>query len=626
MLASAGIATVADETSTQPQFPVDGATGLVVTAWQARTMAVETESHGGILGSSLDTTLPLGDGPPLAFVIGAWASVVQDPAATAAARLLGTQDWTHADTVIFPTAVLELFVADVVTHAGEPDTPGASASAPGPDSATTPPGPSSAVAPAVLKRSPGAGRPDGFAAPGGGIVVPALGLDGAPTASCSGIASFVDGVLASVFGALKVSPNEVADWVSGTIGGTAGVVVGAVAGFLAVFWNKAVEFAEATVRSVLTALTAPVINTLRTVVGALETITTVVSYLKRWQVPLTAEPPSNSFSTTGYAAHRGSVTATIDRNGETENWPELLTDCATALGKPPPTLSTQGLPVTWSTVQQESGLVTVDRPAAPGTTGTLDANLSDRLDYTTGNEDAALAASSLVELPTITVTAQIRRTELEELSDLLIGYLSANFPAVLQPTIRSILGPIFGWAKSALDALTAVDGSATVVISHHLPDPATPTPSTAPDTPSTASTAPTVSPTDPCELVTAADASAATGVTQPAATSQDTGVTTVCEYFPQGVDYSQAVRVQVVIPDQEPTLASFQRFIGSDSLAEPVDIGAAGAYWDDTKATLYLWQDGQEVDIVVTNSWYGWTHDRSKAAAVQLATVALTRI
>lgn len=481
MLASAGVVTIADESATAPQVPVTGTPVLTVTVWQVRNMALETQSHGGIVGASLDAQFPMGrDVPPLAFVIGAWAATGQDPIARSAARLLGTPDWRHADTVVFPLAALQLFVVDVLQHttatppgqSTPPDQGTAPAQSPAPDQ-TTPPGAAASVAPVSQSDD------DAIVS----AVAPRLASARlladvpAPQASCSGIASFVDGVLSSVFGALKVSPAEVSDWVSGKIGGTVGVVLGTVAGFFAAFWNKAVEFAETTVRTVLSALTAPILNTLRSVIGALETITTVVSYLKRWTVPLTPDPTSNSFSVQGSAAHRGSVTATIDRQGETQDWPDLLTDCATTLGKPPPTLSSEGIPVTWTTVQQESGLVTVDRPAAPATTGTLDANLSDHLDYTAGREDAKLAASPLVELATVTITAQIRRTEIEQLSDLLISYLSANFPSILQPTIRAVLGSVFGWAKSKLDSITAVDGSTTVVISHHVPDPGTPTPS-----------------------------------------------------------------------------------------------------------------------------------------------------
>ena len=467
LFADSGVATVSGESSTHPQVAVKHTTGIEVTSWQARNMAMETRSHGGIPGSSLDAAFPLGAGaPPLAFVIGAWASVKPDATAKAAARLLGSQDWHHAEAVIFPTAVLQLFVADVVAHAGttKPSTASSSSSGSPATTATRPTHTATRT------------RTSGVVA---NIAMPLAATSGltvaGPVASCSGVASFVDGVLNTVFGALKVNPVDVYDWVSGKIGGTVGVVVGVIAGFFASFWNKAVDFAEATVRGVLTALTAPVLNTLRTVIGALETITTVMSYLRRWNVPLTAQPTSNSFSITGHRAHRGIVTATIDRNGETEDWPDLLTDCATTLGKPPPTLSSEGMPVTWSTVQQQAGLISVDRPTPPAVTGTLDKNLSDHLDYTTNSETAKLASSPLVASDTVTVTAQIRRTEIEQLSNLLVSYLSANFPPILQPTVRSILGTMFGWAKTALDSITAVNGSTAITITHHLPKPPTTT-------------------------------------------------------------------------------------------------------------------------------------------------------
>lgn len=496
-LAAAGIATVPDATADadtrQPVTPVTGPTVLTVTSWQASTMAAETRTGGGITGADLDRILPLGAGaPPLAFLIGAWAVTGSGRTAQAARRLLGTRDWYHAEQVVFPTSVLQLFVADVLGHVR-----GASGSSPSPGA--MPPGGGGSTAITVdLERQ-----------------VPAVAP---PTGSCTGIASFVDGVLSEIFGALKLDPAEVGAWISGTLGGgVLGTIAGAIGGFLAAFWNKAVDFAEQTVRGVLNALTAPVLNALRTVIGALETITTVVSYLHRWQAPITPEPGANSFWTIGDPKHRGSFTVAIDRKGESRDWPALLTDCAAALGKPVPTLSSEGMPVTWGVAQQEAGLVTVDRPEPPQLTGALNADLTDRLDYTTGSETSKLAHSSLVDLSRITVTAHVRRSEVEQLADLLMGYLAANFPPILQPTIRAILGPLFGWAKAKLDIISAVDGSRTIVISHHVPEPPQETPRPSPS----ASTAQPASPprdVDVCGLLSAADVSAPGGVTYGAAT------------------------------------------------------------------------------------------------------------
>src|SRR5690349_20102498 len=58
-LAAAGIATVADESSSTPQVHVAGPSVLTVTAWQATNMAEEAASGGGVAGGDLDAMLPM---------------------------------------------------------------------------------------------------------------------------------------------------------------------------------------------------------------------------------------------------------------------------------------------------------------------------------------------------------------------------------------------------------------------------------------------------------------------------------------------------------------------------------------------------------------------------------------
>lgn len=115
-------------------------------------------------------------------------------------------------------------------------------------------------------------------------------------------------------------------------------------------------------------------------------------------------------------------------------------------------------------------------------------------------------------------------------------------------------------------------------------------------------------------------------MTQPAVKSVDTSVTTVCSYRPVGVPYSKQVHVDVVVPDEEPSLDSFRGFRSASHDQQPIDVGAASAFWDDGTVTLSLWQHGHEVDILVSNSWYGWSHAQSKAVATQLAKTALSRL
>ena len=116
-LAAAGIATVANETTTTPAVPVTGSQVLTLTAWQVANLNAEVAGHGGISGADLDTMLPMpATAPALADILGGWVIADGDATATAAGALLGNPDWTHPEQVVFPTAVLTLFEADLLQH------------------------------------------------------------------------------------------------------------------------------------------------------------------------------------------------------------------------------------------------------------------------------------------------------------------------------------------------------------------------------------------------------------------------------------------------------------------------------------------------------------------------------
>lgn len=471
-LASAGVATVANETSTAPQAPVTGGTALTVTSWQAGNMARETTAGAGITGADLDAMLPMPNAPSLAELLGAWVSAAADPAEVAAGRILGHRDWRDPATVVFPTAVLDLFVADAVAHAVGPA--GATASP-----TASPTGSDTNEPTAALDRPAPNGGVSGSGVGGseaGGSVVDAASVTSSP---CSTIANFVNSVLTYVFNALKLDPAQVAAYVSGALGGgVVGAIAGGFAAWVASFWNAAVSAAQAAVEAILTALTQPVLNLLRIVIGGLATITMIASYLKRWTANVTPSPGANRFAVGSEPDRAGSFTVHIDPNAEITQWPQLFVDCASAAGVPLPTLSKAGLPITWQILGQEPGLVGITAPTGSPPTGALDDSLSGSLDYTTGRESVALAKKGTLVTPTVTATASVRRTEVEELRKFVTAFATAQLPRVLTPVLSPILASYVELATKQLDRITAVDGSATIIVSHHVPTP--PTPSAAP--------------------------------------------------------------------------------------------------------------------------------------------------
>ena len=437
ILAAAGIATVADETTRSPAVPVTGSQVLTLTTWQVANLNAEAVGHGGLTGADLDTMLPMPAATPaLADIVGGWVIANGDPTATAAGALLGNPNWTHPEQVVFPTAVLTLFEADLLQH--------------------------------VSAASPGASDASSAAWRGNTPVIQDVSL---VTAPCSTVSNFVDGVLDKVFSLLKVNPTDVSNFVNGVVGGgILGAIAGGVAGFLTGFWNHAVDLAEQAVKGVLKALTQPVLNAMALVIGGVAVISMIRSYLQQWTAAVAAVPAGNTFPVEP-TLNRGNVAVSIDTNAEIQDWPPQMVDCAQAAGVELPTLAKAGSPVSWTAQQQEPGLITT------GTlTGNLDANLTQTLTYVTGNEDAKTHAKGTLVSPTVTTNVQIRRTEVEQLRNFVTAYITGKVPAIVAPVLNPILTAYIELATEYLDKITAVTGTTTFVVSHHVPKPASPSP------------------------------------------------------------------------------------------------------------------------------------------------------
>jgi len=444
-LAAAGVATVSDENSTTAAVGVSGSPVLTLTAWQVANLNAEAAGHGGLTGADLDSMLPMpATAPALADIVGGWVVGKGDPTAVAAGGLLNNPDWTHPEQVMFPTAVLTLFEADLLQHA-------------------------SATGPVASPAASLASAPASDAAWRGG----ALHIEDASlvTAPCSTVSNFVNAILDKVFNLLKVNPTDVSNFVNGVVGGgVLGAIAGGVAGFLAGFWNHAVDLAEQAAKGVLKALTQPVLNAIALVVGGVAVISMIRSYLQQWTAAVTPDPAGNTFPVQP-SVNKGNVTVAIDTNAEIQDWPAQLIDCAKAADVELPTLAKAGSPVTWTTDQQEPALIT------PGTlTGTLDTNLKQTLTYVTGNEDATTHTKGTLVSPTVTANVRVRRTEVEQLRTFVTAYVTGKVPAIVAPVLNPILASYIELATQYLDKITAVTGTSTFVVSHHVPKTPSPSP------------------------------------------------------------------------------------------------------------------------------------------------------
>jgi len=117
-LAQSGVEVYDDKSFALVQTPSGRKALLRYTRFQARNMALEISTRGGILGSQLDAMAP-----PIKFagaeipvttsgLIAAWAVTAVSPGADLSRRLLGDIDPKAVKNVRFPTLVLALFLAD----------------------------------------------------------------------------------------------------------------------------------------------------------------------------------------------------------------------------------------------------------------------------------------------------------------------------------------------------------------------------------------------------------------------------------------------------------------------------------------------------------------------------------
>ena len=442
VLANAGVATVANASATTPDVPVTGSRVFTLTTWQVANLNVELAAKNGISASDLNAMLPSPPHyPTFADIIGGWVIAKNDPDAVEAGRLLGPQDWTQPAGVVIPTAVTTLFMADLLQHV----TPTAS------------PSPTGSVS-GALYRGPSIATAESAAV-----------FDGIVEAPCTTVAGFVNNVLDQVFNLLKLDPASVAQFVNGAAGGgTVGAIAGGVAGFLAGFWNHVVDLAEQSVQSLIQAVEQPVLNAMSIAIGAVAVFTMIRSYLKPWTTTVTPDPTSNSFPLAPLR-NPGTFTVTINRNAEVEDWPSQLVDCADAANVALPTLAKEGAPVIWDVRGQEPGLVTTG-----GSRGVLNRQFTQTLTYMTGNETARDRQHAVVVTPTVRATVSVRRTEVEELRNLVTSFLTGKVPKVIAPFVNPILTSYIELATEYLDRLTAVTGYATIVVSHHAPKPPPP--------------------------------------------------------------------------------------------------------------------------------------------------------
>jgi nitrate reductase NapAB chaperone NapD len=256
-------------------------------SYQVENMEREIEDGGGFIGGELDDLAGSPGGLPFSYLIAGWISSAPTPAAEAAAGIMGVQPWDQAPSLVYPTAVLTLFIADAVASADGPET--------------------TAMASARLA-----------SLAQGGI--------------CSTLANWVNDALNSLFDLLKVHTDD-----DGFLG------------WIATIWNAAVDLARAVVTGLVELLTAPIVAVIANALAVIGTLNMVASLLKPWSVKVTPSSTDTRFSVGAESDIAEVFEAEVDTNIDF-SWPSYIEDCASVAGLDlPDPRSAKGSTVAWVT-------------------------------------------------------------------------------------------------------------------------------------------------------------------------------------------------------------------------------------------------------------------------------------
>jgi hypothetical protein len=421
VLAADGIATVTDATTTRPIVPVTGPVRMRFTAAQVAAMSVQARDGGGIAGSALDAASPTGSGDPsLSDLLAAWASHPTTPASREVLAIMGGADWRRADQVLFPTIALPLFTADVIAAL-----PPSTASSGGTGAAPT------TTQSAAHRVGPGAPE-----------VQPAILTAGTFSSPCSVASDFVQGVLDRVVSALQLTAP------------TGSGVGAAVGGFLVTVWNGALTLARGAAAAVISVLTAPVLNAIRTVAASAAVVAMIAGNLNPWSVKVTPDPSSVD------SGGAGKFTATVDPGTGGSDYPAYVSDCASGLGITLPPLTAADAKATWvlggSISATGDTAVTLDSAGSADITFTASSGAASGGSCTSGGSGTTGTARITVTRPGLDTLRQLATTVLTN------GFGVAG--AVIGPLVQSILSPIMDTALNQVANIAGVTGTGEVQV------------------------------------------------------------------------------------------------------------------------------------------------------------------
>ena len=397
-LAESGIAVFPDEGGPAIVEPDEPASPLPLLRWQARNLTLEAASGGGLLGSDLDGLVAPDpdhpEAPSPAQFLAAYVHGVETPGAELSRELIGDQDLSEPDTVVFPTMVVTLFVSDLARAADE---------LAGPEPDTEPEDTDTTELGAAVEIGP-------------------VQLASSSQAICPDFAGAINETISHVVKILKLPRITVPDTgipiLNSILQAGADLFVG--------FLNFAIDAAAEFLIDGIAILLKPVFSVVTSIAAVLAVTGQIVSALKPWSVQATAaEDP----------IHRGvgapatdEITVRVSVPGPTE-WPDFIQSCAHSLRLDLPPLRPHGGHVTWNTVDPR-GVASVSSKEE-----TLDDTSAARLVLDVGQETPEQHAKGQEDRALVKVTASLRRQEVEDFKALvrsLVNTLFDGVPAIIR--------------------------------------------------------------------------------------------------------------------------------------------------------------------------------------------------
>lgn len=477
-LVDAGVVVIADEYEPVPDAP------FVVTQVQAERLVAGVDA-GGILGSEIDELAPVPeDVPPISYLLAAWVAVGETAAAQTARGWMGEQPWELAPSIVFPHAVVSLFVTDLATMVdAAADEAGADPFGEGID-------------PVDLDATGLRMQPAGLRSESAAL------LGGVANAPCSTVDKFLGDVIHGLFGALRL-----------TVPSKTGGFFAKLAATLATVWNTVLDYAQGVVESVVGVLKEQVFDIIRLAVGALGVAEVVVSYFRDEVLTVAVEKVDAGAAAGGWRFSIGDelpirgmfVAKAKDLTG---NWPRALLDCAKSAGAPLPKLIEPYAQATWTEDDPRNVIETEQL------VGAVSDDLAARLAFNTGSESEEAAKGELTS-GTATVTVTIPRPEIEQfvqlgrnqienawqhvLSTVPRGELRTAVDGLKQTVVQPTIDRVQSGLNNAVGGFFSLRGRQSVTVAFHIP----PEPTTTTEPPSTPppTITPPPMPTNACNLV-----------------------------------------------------------------------------------------------------------------------------